>query len=144
MCLCYILHLRSIHELYVQHLGSQHFSGKNPEHSNLHLLWENIFPHIDNPPNHYKFLLDFQVFLQHINLKIIYEGVFTIYIWLSVAFLFLTLIFGKSMLWALLILFILFAFGVVIKAFVNPTTEIWKTGHNNTTSELFLSDMLSK
>jgi hypothetical protein len=63
--------------------------------------------------------------------------------YLTVAFLFLTLIFGKSMLGALLILFILFAFGVVVKAFVNPTTEI-KTGHNDTTSELFLSDMLSK
>ena len=56
--------------------------------------------------------------------------------YLTVAFLFLTLIFGKSMLGALLILFILFAFGVVVKAFVNPTTEI-KTGHNDT-SELFL------
>ena len=63
--------------------------------------------------------------------------------YLTVAFLFLTLIFGKSMLGALLILFILFAFGVVVKAFVNPTTEI-KTGHNDTTSELFLSDMVSK
>ena len=62
--------------------------------------------------------------------------------YLTVAFLFLTLI-GKSMIGALLILFILFASGVVIKAFVNPTTEI-KTGHNDTTSELFLSDMLSK
>ena len=62
--------------------------------------------------------------------------------YLTVAFLFLTLIFGKSMLGALLILFILFAFGVVVKAFVNPTIEI-KTGHNDT-SELFLSDMLSK
>ena len=63
--------------------------------------------------------------------------------YLTVAFLFLTLIIGKSMLGALLILFILFAFGVVVKAFVNPTTEI-RTGHNDTTSELFLSDMLSK
>ena len=63
--------------------------------------------------------------------------------YLTVAFLFLTLIFGKSMLGALLILLILFTFGVVVKAFVNPTTEI-KTGHNDTTSELFLSDMVSK
>ena len=61
MCLYYILYFGSIHELYVQHLGSQHFSDKNPEHSNLYLnkmLPIDIFPHIDNPPNHYKFVLD--------------------------------------------------------------------------------------
>ena len=78
--------LGSIHSSYVQYLGSQNFSGKYLEHSNFllyHFLSgiDDIFPHIDNPPIHYKFVLYLQ---KKADLKRQGNLLRGIYIWSSV------------------------------------------------------------